>query len=252
MTEEKTTATIENTTEVVENKPAEEKKNFAGKKDENRGRGRGRGNQRGARRRKEPKEFEEAIIQIARVTRVVKGGRRMRFRIAVIIGDKKGRVGFGIGKSGEVLGGIQKAVFAAKKNLIKISLDDVTESIPHEIKGKFKASQILLLPAPKGKGVIAGGAVRKILELAGVKNVLSKMHGSRNALNITRATLKALQELSTEQNPGFREKKEEVVTEKTEDKKPAKKEKETKTTKKADKKPAAPRKAVAKKSTNKK
>ena len=260
MTEEKTTATTENTTEVIENKPAEDKKkDFAGKRDDSRGRGRGRGNQRG-RKKREPKEFEEAIIQIARVTRVVKGGRRMRFRIAVIIGDKKGRVGFGIGKSGEVLGGIQKAVFAAKKNLIKISLDNVTESIPHEIKGKFKASQILLLPAPKGKGIIAGGAVRKILELAGVKNVLSKMHGSRNALNITRATLKALQELSTEQNPGFREKKEEVVIEKVEDKKPAlqqgsgqaKKEKEIKTTKKAAKKPAAPRKAVAKKSTNKK
>lgn len=241
MTDEKTTATDEKTTEVVENKPTENKKdNFAGKRDDSRGRGRGRGNNRG-RKKREPKEFEEAIIQIARVTRVVKGGRRMRFRIAVVIGDKKGRVGFGVGKSGEVLGGIQKAVFAAKKNLITIALDKKTESIPHDIKGKFKASQVLLLPAPKGKGIIAGGAVRKILELAGVKNVLSKMHGSRNALNATRATLKALQALSREQNPGFREVAEEVVVEE----KVVEKKAEKKTEKKAAKKPA--KKTVTKK-----
>ncbi len=229
MTEEKTTATTEEKTTENVVKSDNKKGNFAGKKDDNKGgQNRGRGNQRN-RRKKEPKEFEEAIIQIARVTRVVKGGRRMRFRIAVVIGDKKGRVGFGIGKSGEVLGGIQKAVFAAKKNLIKISLDNKTESIPHNIKGKFKASQVLLLPAQKGKGIIAGGAVRKVLELAGIKNVLSKMHGSRNALNITKATLKALQELSTEKNPGYKEEKENVQekVEKKEDvknnKKPAKK-----------------------------
>jgi len=236
MTEENTTATTkENTTENVVKK--EDNQNFAEKnRKTNNGRNRNRGN-RGQKKR-EPKEFEEAIIQIARVTRVVKGGRRMRFRIAVVVGDKKGRVGFGIGKSGEVLEGIQKAVYAAKKNLIKISINKTNESIPHEIKGKFKASQVLLFPAPEGKGVIAGGAVRKVLELAGVKNVLSKIHGSRNALNTTRATLQALQELSGEQNPGFREK--EVKEDKKETKEEPKK--ETKT--------AA--KKTAKKTTNKK
>lgn len=232
MTEEKTTATEEK--KVVEGKPTDNKKsNFAGKRDDSRGRGRGKGGR--GRKKREPKEFEESIIQIARVTRVVKGGRRMRFRIAVVIGDKKGRVGFGVGKSGEVLGGIQKAIFAAKKNLMTINIDKNTESIPHEVNGKFKASQVLLFPAPKGKGIVAGGAVRKILELAGVKNVLSKMHGSRNALNATRATLNALQVLSKEKNPGFREKEVEVVVE----------EKKEKVEKKADKK-------TAKKTTNKK
>jgi small subunit ribosomal protein S5 len=239
MTEEKTMATEEKTT--TDNVVKKDDNQNPAKKDERRGggRGRSRGNGRG-RKKREPKEFEEAIIQIARVTRVVKGGRRMRFRIAVVIGDKKGRVGFGVGKSGEVLGGIQKAVFAAKKNLINISIDKNTESIPHEIKGKFKASRVLLLPAPKGKGIIAGGAVRKILELAGVKNVLSKMHGSRNALNTTRATLNALQALSREQNPGFREKATEEIKEEK-----VVKEKKEKVDKKADKKPA-------KKTTNKK
>lgn len=228
MTEDKTTVTKENTAENVVKK--DENKDIIKKTDQRHGeggRGRGRGNGRG-RKKREPKEFEEAIIQISRVTRVVKGGRRMRFRIAVVIGDKKGRIGFGIGKSSEVLGGIQKAVFAAKKNLIKISIDKNTDSIPHEIKGKYKASQVLLLPAPKGKGVVAGGSVRKILELAGVKNVLSKMHGSRNALNTTRATIGALKNLANFENPGLKDiNKEKVVVEEKEEKKvdknPAKK-----------------------------
>lgn len=209
MTEEKKAVPEKNKTpEVVETKKEEKKGEFV-KKENNKGR-RGRG-RRDNRRKKEPKEFEESIIQIARVTRVVKGGRRMRFRVAVVIGNKKGKVGFGIGKSSEVLGGIQKAVFAAKKNLINISIDKNNDSIPHEIKGKFKSSQVLLFPAPKGKGVIAGGSVRKILELAGVKNVLSKMHGSRNAVNTTRATLKALEGLANFKNPGIKEDFKEVV-----------------------------------------
>lgn len=212
MTEDTTTTTEEIAVKATpENK--EEGKPFVKKE----ARGRGGRNQRD-RKKKEPKEFEESIIQISRVTRVVKGGRRMRFRIAVVIGDKKGRVGFGVGKSSEVLGGIQKAVFAAKKNLMTISLDKKNDSIPHEIKGKYKASQVLLLPAPKGKGVVAGGAVRKILELAGVKNVLSKMHGSRNSLNSTRATLNALGLLANFKNPGDRSDIEDVVESKDKEK----------------------------------
>jgi small subunit ribosomal protein S5 len=152
------------------------------------------------RKPREAKEFEEAILQIDRVTRVVKGGRRLRFRLTVVIGDKKGRVGFGIGKSAEVMTAIQKAVVQAKRNLITVPMDNGT--LPHEANESFKASRVLLFPAPEGKGIIAGGAVRKILELAGVKDVLSKSHGSRNKLNVAVATFNALQSLATAKNPG--------------------------------------------------
>lgn len=199
MTDEKKTATdeIKKDETIISNKPLIKKdgRGFKGKRNNRRD------------KKKEEKEFEESIVQISRVTRVVKGGRRMRFRIAVVIGDKKGRIGFGIGKSSEVLGGIQKAVFAAKKNLIKISIDKDTNSIPHDVKGKYKASQVLLLPAPEGKGVVAGGAVRKILELSGINNVLSKIHGSRNRLNTTRATFNALKNLANHDNPGKKDEK---------------------------------------------
>ncbi len=152
---------------------------------------RGGGKMRGKAR--EPKEFEESILRIARVTRVVKGGRRMRFQVSVVIGDKKGRVGFGIGKAAEVVVGIQKAVAAAKKNLFTVPIFE--DSIPHDVVGRFKATKVMLFPAPEGTGVIAGGAVRKILELSGVKNMLSKSHGSRNAVNMAHATFDALSQL---------------------------------------------------------
>ena len=151
---------------------------------------------RGARRpRKEraEKEFEESIVKVRRVTRVTKGGRQMRLDISVIIGDGKGRVGFGMGKSTEVIGGIRKAVAAAKKKLINFPIKNGT--IAHPVVGKFKASTVLLFPAPEGRGLIAGGAVRKILELAGVKNVLSKVHGSRNKINVAKAVLAGILEL---------------------------------------------------------
>lgn len=169
---------------------------------------------RGSRKPREQKEFEETILQIARVTRVVKGGRRMRFRVSVIIGDKKGRVGMGIGKAGEVLVSIQKAVAAAKRNLIRVPIFE--DTIPHEIKSSFKASQILLFPAPEGTGVIAGGAVRKILELAGVKNVLSKVHGSRNPINIAYGTFVALKELRNKIPPTNKKKGVELSTKESE------------------------------------
>jgi len=214
MTEEEKTTT-ENTSPAPEakvDKPAEKPaaKPEEKKKDDNR-RGGGGGNRgrRGGgrgRRDKEPKEFEEAVLQIDRVTRVVKGGRRMRFRIAMVIGDKKGRVGYGLGKSGEVLIGIQKSVAKAKRELINVPI--FNDTIPHEVNGTFKASRVLLFPAPEGKGVIAGGAVRKILELAGVKNVLSKVHGSRNRVNIAVATFKALQMLSSKAPYGTKKEKE--------------------------------------------
>ncbi len=140
-----------------------------------------------------PKEFEEEVIQVDRVTRVVKGGRRLRFRATVVIGDKKGRVGYGIGKSTEVQMAIQKAVTKAKKSLIEVPIYD--GSIPHSVQTKYKAAVVLLKPAGRGTGIIAGGAVRKMLDLAGVKNVLSKSLGSNNRLNTTKAAYQALTKL---------------------------------------------------------
>lgn len=145
------------------------------------------------RREKREKEFQEAVIKIDRVTRVVKGGRRLRFRATVCIGDMKGRVGLGIGKSNEVRGAIDKAIAKAKKNLITVELDGTT--IPHDIKTKFKSAVVFMKPAAEGTGIIAGGAIRKVLELAGVKNILTKSLGSTNKINTAKVTVQALQEL---------------------------------------------------------
>ena len=143
---------------------------------------------------REQKEFEEEVLQIDRVTRVVKGGRRLRFRATVAIGDRRGRVGIGVGKASEVITGIKKAVTKAKKNLIKVSITK-GDTIPHEVDIKYKAAHLLVMPASPGTGVIAGGALRKILHLAGVKNVLSKNLGSRNALITAQASIEALKSL---------------------------------------------------------
>lgn len=142
----------------------------------------------------EVKEFEEEVIQIDRVTRVVKGGRRLRFRATVVIGDKRGRVGFGIGKANEVTVAIKKAVSQAKKHLIRVPITK-SDSIPHKIQIKFKAATVLLIPAGPGTGIIAGGAIRKVAELAGIKNLLSKELGAVNRLNNAQATLIALKKL---------------------------------------------------------
>lgn len=142
---------------------------------------------------REEKEFEEYLLQLDRVTRVVKGGRRMRFRATVIIGDRVGQVGLGLGKGNDVQIAIRKAVAGAKKNLIQIPI--VKETIPHQVKLKYKAARILILPASPGTGLIAGSAIRKMLELAGVKNILSKNFGTQNRVVLAQAMLKALQEL---------------------------------------------------------
>lgn len=143
---------------------------------------------------KEQKEFQEEVLKIDRVTRVVKGGRRLRFRCTVAIGDKKGRVGVGTGKATEVVVGIQKAVARAKATLLTVQIAE-GDTIPHAVKVKHKAARILVLPASPGTGVIAGGALRKILHLAGIKNVLSKSMGSRNTLVSAQASMKALRSL---------------------------------------------------------
>ncbi len=143
--------------------------------------------------RREPSEYEEEVLQIDRVTRVVKGGRRLRFRATVVIGNKKGKVGLGIGKSNEVVVAIQKAIRQAKKDMVVVPMQDGT--IPHEIKVKFKSARVLLMPAGKGTGIIAGGAVRRIMELSGVRNLLSKMLGTSNAITNAKATMVALSRL---------------------------------------------------------
>ena len=153
--------------------------------------------------KKEQKEYEEEVLQIARVTRVVKGGRRLRFKAAAIIGNKKGKVGIGLGKSTEVSSAIQKAITKAKKNIIKVPI--VNETIPHEVKIKFKSASILIMPASKGTGIVAGGATRKILDLAGVQNVFGKTFRSNNKVVNAQATIKALELLhSAEEHPNYK------------------------------------------------
>lgn len=135
-------------------------------------------------------EFEEVIVDIGRVTKVVKGGRRFRFTALVIVGNKNGLVGVGYGKAKEVPDAIKKAVDDAFKNIISVKLRGQT--IPHDIEVKFNASRILLKPASEGTGVIAGGSSRPIIELAGIKDILTKSLGSSNPSNVVRATIKAL------------------------------------------------------------
>jgi small subunit ribosomal protein S5 len=145
------------------------------------------------RREKEDKEFDQRIIDIARVTRVMAGGKRMRFRACVVIGDRKGRVGSAVAKGADVTLAINKAVNKAKKNLVNVPI--INETIPHRIDVKFGAAKIMLKPAPKGTGIIAGGAVRTVLDLAGVSNVVAKILGTNNKINNVKATIKALKTL---------------------------------------------------------
>ena len=135
-------------------------------------------------------EFEEVIVNIGRVTKVVKGGRRFRFTALVVVGNKNGLVGFGFGKAKEVPDAIKKAVDDAFKNIISVNVKGST--IAHDIEVKYNASRVLLRPASEGTGVIAGGATRPVVELAGIKDILTKSLGSNNPANVVRATIKAL------------------------------------------------------------
>ena len=172
----------------VDNAPKAKRGNFSGKrKDERRERA----------PRKEVSEFDKQVVQVRRVQKVVKGGRTLRFSALVVVGDRKGRVGIGIGKSKEVSAAIEKATTVAKKNIVNIPI--INDTIPHNTTGKFSATSILLLPAPEGTGVIAGGSARAVIELAGIKNIVTKRHGSSNKMNCVKATMDGLLSLKTKE-----------------------------------------------------
>lgn len=180
---------IQATVEVAPAKPAaatetKENKRFAPRKDQ------------GPRKfEKRQSEFEEKLVDVARVTTVVKGGRRFSFSVVVVIGNKKGKVGYGHGKANEVPDAIKKAVKDAQRNIINVPI--VNGTVPHISQAKFISSNVLLKPAPKGKGIIASGSVRSVVELAGYSDIVTKSLGSSNKTNTVKATLKALQQLST-------------------------------------------------------
>ena len=186
---------VEATAEVA---PQEEPKLERGRVD--RGERRPRRDDRRPQRRngrlEEVKEYEEVVVEINRIAKTVKGGRRMRFSALVVIGNKKGKYGFGTGKAAEVPDAIKKALEAAKKNTYTFHIVK-GGTLAHEIIGKFGACEVFLKPAPEGTGIIAGGPVRAILELSGIRNVTSKVYGSRAPINIIRATHNGLQNLKS-------------------------------------------------------
>ena len=147
--------------------------------------------------RREEEGFDKNLVAVRRVTKVVKGGRTLRFSAVVVVGDHKGNVGMGIGKAKEVPVAIDKATMAAKKDMKPINI--VNGTIPHEITGKYGTSKILMLPAKQGSGIIAGGGARAVLELAGVQDIVTKIHGSTNKINSVRATLNGLRAVRTKE-----------------------------------------------------
>lgn len=204
-TEEKA---VEEKKEETTDKKSEEKKDDAPAKNDrrsnNRRGGRG-GDRKGGKRRgrrdqrdKPQDEFESIIVDLARVTRVMGGGKRMSFRACVLVGDKKGRVGMGVKKGADVQMAVQKATNYAKKRLITVPTVDGT--IPHVVEKKFKGAQVLLKPAKEGTGIIAGGPVRIVMEQAGIRNIVSKMKGSSNKVNNVTAVIEALKELTTKED----------------------------------------------------
>lgn len=160
------------------------------------------GDRRGGRRFNGPrkpivKEYEERVVRISKVTKVVKGGKRMKFSALVVVGNGKGKYGYGLAKSGEVPEAIKKAIASAERDIHVLPIAK-NDSIRHEVEGEYGATKVFLKPAPAGTGIVAGGPVRAILELAGIKNVYSKVYGSRFSLNIIKATVLGLSQLKSE------------------------------------------------------
>lgn len=170
----------------------EDKKNTFGAKGSDRNSGRGK---RGPRPEKPVSEFEERVIEVSRVTRVVKGGKRLRFRTLVVIGNSNGKVGYGLGKAGDVSQAVQKAVANAKKDMRVVALQNT--SIPYEVMGVFKSARVLVKPASEGTGLIAGGPVRIVLQLAGLKDAVAKILGSKNKISNVMATINALDAITS-------------------------------------------------------
>jgi len=160
------------------------------------GGGPGPGGRRGGRdrrRQRDEPEFDERIVDIARTAKVLKGGRSFRFRVVVVVGDNRGRVGVAIGKANEVPDAIRKGIERAKRSMIKVPI--LENTIPHEVIHRHSAAKVMLRPASPGTGVIAGSGARAVLEAAGIRDILTKNHGSNNVLNVTLATFEALQQL---------------------------------------------------------
>lgn len=195
----------ENTTPIVSSgvKPAVMPGSDRGNRPNRGGRGRGgggnrrggggRGRGRDGRDDREAKEYDQKILELSRVTRVTAGGKRMRFRAAVIVGNRAGKVGFGVAKGADVAMAVEKAFRQAKKKVFVIPMAE--ETVPHAVEEKFGAAIVLLKPAPKGTGLKAGGAVRLVLELGGVPNAVSKIFGSSNKINVAKATMRAMKRL---------------------------------------------------------
>lgn len=149
-------------------------------------------------KKREKPEFEQKLLDLARVTRVVKGGRRFRFRATLVIGNRKGNVGVGVSKGSDVSDAIEKSYNNAKKNLITVKMDGKT--ISHDVFKKLGSARIMLKPAQEGRGIIAGGAVRAVVDLAGIRDIVSKSMGTSNKLNVARATIEALKSLKERKN----------------------------------------------------
>ncbi len=189
---------LENKEEIVVEETATETTEVAAAEETSeerpRRRGRGRKQKIETTEEKPQSEWVERVVQISRVTKVVKGGKKLSFRAIVIVGNKKGQVGVGCAKAAEVIIAIQKAIADGRKNLINVPIFKTT--IPHPITGRSGAGSVMLKPASQGTGIIAGGAVRLVLELAGIENILAKSLGSKAPLNAANATLEALKELT--------------------------------------------------------
>ena len=195
--------------------------------------------------KREKPEFDQKMIDLARVTRVVKGGRRFSFRASVVIGNRKGKVGFGVAKGNDVSIAIGKAVIEAKKHMITVKRTNTT--IAFDIKEKYGAAKVMLRPAKEGRGVVAGGAMRAVIELAGIKDVVAKSLGASNKLNVAKATIKALSRLNQEMVTERVEKK----NKKKEEGKKEKEKKVKKEAKKEEKKDSKDKKVVSEKRSTK-